>query len=151
MGYTFTFTDDVTLVVLDEAPADLCFVSSAFEALSENKINIDMISQSPPKGTSSRLAFTLSDNDLGKTLETVAKLREVFLQIKISVSSGNTKLLISGNDMKNSYGVAAKAFKAVAATHADVRMVTTSEIDISLLITNPDVELIKLKLSQALK
>ena len=53
--------------------------------------------------------------------------------------------------MKNSYGVAAKAFKAVAATHADVRMVTTSEIDISLLITNPDVELIKLKLSQALK
>ena len=66
MGYTFTFTDDVTLVVLDEAPADLCFVLSAFEALSENKINIDMISQSPPKGTSFRLAFTLSGQRFGK-------------------------------------------------------------------------------------
>ena len=138
MGYNFTFTEDITLVVLDEAPADLCFVASAFEALSVGKINIDMISQSPPKGSSSGLAFTLSDSDLGAALETIAKLREIFPKIKISVSSGNTKLLISGDDMKNNYGIAAEVFNAVAATHADVRMITTSEIDISLLITNPD-------------
>ncbi len=150
MGYNFTFTEDITLVVLDEAPADLCFVASAFEALSVGKINIDMISQSPPKGSSSGLAFTLSDSDLGAALETIAKLREIFPKIKISVSSGNTKLLISGDDMKNNYGIAAEVFNAVAATHADVRMITTSEIDISLLITNPDVELIKSKLSMAL-
>ena len=109
-----------------------------------------MISQSPPKGSSSGLAFTLSDSDLGAALETIAKLREIFPKIKISVSSGNTKLLISGDDMKNNYGIAAEVFNAVAATHADVRMITTSEIDISLLITNPDVELIKSKLSMAL-
>ena len=150
MGYNFTFTEDITLVVLDEAPADLCFVASAFEALSVGKINIDMISQSPPKGSSSGLAFTLSDSDLGAALETIAKLREIFPKIKISVSSGNTKLLISGDDMKNNYGIAAEVFNAVAATHADVRMITTAEIDISLLITNPDVELIKSKLSMAL-
>ena len=150
MGYNFTFTEDITLVVLDEAPADLCFVASAFEALSVGKINSDMISQSPPKGSSSGLAFTLSDSDLGAALETIAKLREIFPKIKISVSSGNTKLLISGDDMKNNYGIAAEVFNAVAATHADVRMITTSEIDISLLITNPDVELIKSKLSMAL-
>ena len=150
MGYNFTFTEDITLVVLDEAPADLCFVASAFEALSVGKINIDMISQSPPKGSSSGLAFTLSDSDLGAALETIAKLREIFPKIKISVNSGNTKLLISGDDMKNNYGIAAEVFNAVAATHADVRMITTSEIDISLLITNPDVELIKSKLSMAL-
>lgn len=150
MGYNFTFTEDITLVELDEAPADLCFVASAFEALSVGKINIDMISQSPPKGSSSGLAFTLSDSDLGAALETIAKLREIFPKIKISVSSGNTKLLISGDDMKNNYGIAAEVFNAVAATHADVRMITTSEIDISLLITNPDVELIKSKLSMAL-
>lgn len=150
MAYKITFTEDVTLVVLDEAPADLCFVASAFEALADNKINIDMISQSPPKGVCSRLAFTLSDNDLGKALETIAKLREVFPGIKISVSSGNTKLLISGDEMKNNYGVAAKAFKAVAATHADVRMITTSEIDISLLVTGLDLELIESSLNAAL-
>ena len=150
MGYNFTFTEDITLVVLDEAPADLCFVASAFEALSVGKINIDMISQSPPKGSSSGLAFTLSDSDLGAALAAIAKLREIFPKIKISVSSGNTKLLISGDDMKNNYGIAAEVFNAVAATHADVRMITTSEIDISLLITNPDVELIKSKLSMAL-
>ena len=150
MGYNFTFTEDITLVVLDEAPADLCFVASAFEALSVGKINIDMISQSPPKGSSSGLAFTLSDSDLGAALETIAKLREIFPKIKISVSSGNTKLLISGDDMKNNYGIAAEVFNAVAATHADVRMITTSEIDISLLITNPDVELIKSKLRMSL-
>ena len=150
MSYQISFTHDVTLVVLDEAPADLCFVASAFEALAENKINIDMISQSPPKGISSRLAFTLSDSDLGGALDTIGNLREIFPQIKISVSSGNTKLLISGEQMKNSYGVCGAVFRAAAAAGADVRMITTSEVDISMLIYGIDLKLIKDKIDEAI-
>lgn len=44
--------------------------------------------------------------------------------------------------MRNLYGVAAKAIAAVAATKTDVRLITTSEVDISLLIAEsslPDV------------
>ena len=52
--------------------------------------------------------------------------------------------------MKNNYGVAAAAFKAVAATHADVRMITTSEVDISMLVTGLDLELIEKSLNSAL-
>ncbi len=108
MGYNFTFTEDITLVVLDEAPADLCFVASAFEALSVGKINIDMISQSPPKGSSSVSHLpsqTAISERLSRPLQSFAKFSR---KIKISVSSGNTKLLISGDDMKNNYGIAAE-------------------------------------------
>lgn len=138
MSYEITVTENVTLVILNSAPSDLCFVSSAFEALAAENIIIDMISQSPPQGSTSGLAFTLSDQDLGKALTVVSKLREVFPQIKIAVSSGNSKLLISGENMKNNSGIAAQVFKTVAKLQADVRLITTSEIDISILMTQPD-------------
>ena len=37
--------------------------------------------------------------------------------------------------MRDQYGVAAKVFKAASSVGADIRLVTTSEVDISLLIT----------------
>ncbi len=150
MGYNFTFTEDITLVVLDEAPADLCFVASAFEALSVGKINIDMISNLRQKvhhRVSPLPSQTAISERLSRQLQSFAKFSR---KSKFRSAAGNTKLLISGDDMKNNYGIAAEVFNAVAATHADVRMITTSETDISLLITNPDVELIKSKLSMAL-
>ena len=138
MDYDISVSEGITLVVLDEAPSDLCFVSSVFEALASENINIDMISQSPPKGCSASLSFTLSDQNLGKALEVVYKIREAFPQTKISVSSGNTKLLISGSKMKDTYGVAAIVLKTAAKSNLDIRMITTSEVDISLLITQSD-------------
>lgn len=40
--------------------------------------------------------------------------------------------------MKNCPGVAANVFTAIAETNAEVRMITTSEVDISVLVYNHD-------------
>lgn len=150
LSYDITVSEECSLVVLDNAPTDLCFVASVFEAMAAADINIDMISQAPPKGAVSGLSFTLPDNDLGKTLEVIAQLREIYSQLKSAVSSGNCKVLVSSEEMREQPGIAARVFKAAAIAHADVRLITTSEIDISLLITQPQVEAVLDAIRQAL-
>ena len=42
--------------------------------------------------------------------------------------------------MRGTPGVSARVFKAVAGIDADVRMITTSEIEISMLVVKSDVD-----------
>jgi aspartokinase len=42
--------------------------------------------------------------------------------------------------MRGTPGVSARIFKAAASVNADVRMITTSEIEISLLVVKSDVD-----------
>lgn len=140
LNYTITVCEDVSLVVLKDVPSDLCFISSVFDTLAQKGVNVDMISQVPPQGSMTRLAFTISDNDLGATLDVISGLREDYADIKSAVSSANTKITVISEEMRQLPGVAAAIFKSVAAVHADVRLVTTSEIDLSLLISEPNIE-----------
>lgn len=150
IAYQVTVTQEVSLVLLNKAPSDLCFISSVFEALAAADINIDMISQSPPQGTASSLSFTIADSDLGKTIEIISQLREVYPQLRSAVSSGNYKVLVSSDQMRDMPGVAYMVFRAVASLHTDIRMITTSEVDISLLITQPDSETVVQAIQEAL-
>jgi len=135
-----TVTEDATLISLNDSPADIRLVATIFEMIRDAGIDVDMISQSPPNGQHSSLSFTVSGDDFGGILDIVAKLRSVNPDLKISVSGGNCKISIFGEAMKCKPGVAAKVFKAAAAVNADLRMICTSETDISLLIVKADVD-----------
>ncbi|HOO26259.1 MAG TPA: hypothetical protein PKW24_06565 [Clostridiales bacterium] len=136
----YSVTQDVTLISLNDSPADIKMIAKIFEMISGAGIDVDMISQTPPNGSLSSLSFTVSDKDFGKVLEIAASLRELNPEIKISVSSGNCKLSLFGESMKGKPGVAAKVFSAVSSVNADIRMITTSEVDISLLLAKVDLE-----------
>ena len=120
-----TATEDITLVVLQRAPAEMCFVSSIFTLLSEAGINVDMISQTPPQGMSTTLAFTVLDEDLSGTMDIIGRLREAYTDVKISVADDR---------MRTQPGFASGLFSALAERNADVRLVTTSETEISVLV-----------------
>lgn len=135
-----TMIENVTLISINDSPADFKVVSQIFEMLSNAGIDVDMISQNPPQGKISNLSFTVNDEDLGKVFETASKLRELHPQLKLAISSGNTKISVFGNGMKNCPGVAAKVFSAIASTDVEVRMITTSEVDISVLVYSHDGE-----------
>ena len=70
-----------------------------------------------------------------------AKLRELNPELKLNVSSGNCKISIFGEEMRGTPGVAAKVFSAVSKVKADIRMITTSEVDISLLVVKADADM----------
>ena len=60
--------------------------------------------------------------------------------MKSIVSSGNRKISIDDDNMVNCPGVAAKVFKAIAKSKAEIRLITTSESQISVLVTMADFE-----------
>lgn len=135
-----TVCEDVTLISLNDTPADIGLISKIFKMIAESEIDVDMISQFPPNGAHSGLSFTVSDGDFAKILAITAKLRDLNTGMKFNVSSGNCKISVFDLQMKGTPGVAAKVFEAAASVNSDIRMITTSETDISLLVVKADLE-----------
>ncbi len=133
-------TEDVTLFSLCDAPADIGHMAEVFKMIADAGIDVDMISQLPFSGAGSGFSFTVSDKDFVSVLSIASELRTRSPKTKISVSSGNCKITVSGEAMRGTAGVSARIFKAAASVDADVRMITTSEIEISLLVVKSDVD-----------
>ncbi len=135
-----TVTEDITLITLQNCPADIRFISNVFEQIARQGINVDMISITPPQGAYTSLSFTINDELLGGILEYTSSLREQAGDVKAIVSSGNCKISILDDEMENEPGVAAAVFAAAATVNTDIRIITTSEVQISLLVTKADVD-----------
>ncbi|MBR4859276.1 MAG: ACT domain-containing protein [Clostridia bacterium] len=133
-------TEDVTLFSLCDAPADIEHMAEVFKMIADAGIDVDMISQFPSSGSGSGFSFTVNDKDFVPVLSIASELRTRSPKTKISVSSGNCKITVSGEEMRGTPGVSARIFKATASVNADVRMITTSEIEISLLVVKSDVD-----------
>lgn len=132
-----TTTSDITLITLQNCPSELAFIAKVFQRIAAFDVDVDMISLAPSQGAYTSVSFTISDNDLVKILSFTSELRD---QTKISaiVSSGNSKISVYDPGMKNMPGVAAEVFDVSASANTDIRLITTSEIDISLLVTAAD-------------
>ena len=138
--YKISVIEDVTLISLHDSPANIEVIAAVFGKIAEAGIDVDMISQTPPNGQHSDLSFTVDGNDFGGILRIAAELREINPDLKISVSSGNCKISVMDDAMNGKPGYAAKVFAAAAAARSDIRMVTTSECDISLLVVKADLD-----------
>ena len=91
------------------------------QIFADTGVVVDMISQSAPHGTNIDFSFTASSSDLP-------------LVMKALISVGYSKLNLFGEDMVTSCGVAARALNALAMADIEVLLITTSDLDISLLV-----------------
>ncbi len=136
-GTVISTVDNITLVTLVGFPAQVDSLSRIFDSIAKYEINIDMISMAPTHGAFTGLSFTISDNDLMDVLAFTTQLKKE-TNVNMIVSSVNHKISIYDLAMKNTPGIAAKVFRAIANTKADLRLITTSEVEISLLVTESD-------------
>ncbi len=134
---TISTSNDITLVTLQKCPSDITFISDIFQKIASFDVIVDMISLAPTHGAFTSVSFTISDNDLGKILSFTSDLHDNS-NIKTIVSSGNCKISVYDQGMKDLPGVAADVFSAAAKANTDIRIITTSEVDISLLVTAAD-------------
>lgn len=132
--------EDVTLITFENAPADIHFIAKVFRAICAAQINVDMISQTPPRGDEASISFTIQDEDFSKLLQASNQFRQHDPNLKISVSNGNCKISVCGEFMRNEFGVAAKVFDAAACVGTDIRIITTSETVISMLVEKSSIE-----------
>lgn len=135
-----TVTEDVALVTFHRVDASLRFISRVFSDFSDAGINVDMISQTAPTGDFLSVSFTVPGADLVKALAITNKYRAASPEIQPLVSSGNCKLQLFGAEMPSTPGVAARAISAASGAEAHVLMITTSEVDISLLLADFNLE-----------
>ena len=140
-------TYNVALVTVDKLPNNTRLISDIFNTIAQKKINIDMISQAPPfRGTMS-LSFSLPADDLVTALSALNGFKKVVKDLQIEIDADNTKLQVYGEGMRNIPGVAARLFTTLADEGVEIKLVTTSEVDISYLIYEKDVD----KALQAIK
>lgn len=133
MSTKITVEEDITLVTLYNAPADMSFIATVFEEIAQRNIDINMIALSPLQGSKASVSFTVKDDDLMNLFGYTSKLKAK--GIKPVVSSGNSIINIFDEKMEDTPGVAGKIFRAIANSESDIRIVTTSQVQVSVLVT----------------
>lgn len=136
-----TTTEQVSLVTFEQSPAQIGFLSQLFTVLGQANVNVDMISQTAPKGGEVTICFTISDADVVKMLSACNSLRKEFPTAKPFIVSNNVKISLYGEDMPSYSGVAAGVFDKLAKKGVDVVLITTSEVDISILVSGENEEI----------
>ena len=112
-----------------------------FKLLSENLINVDIISQSFGEYTTKDIAFTVKMNDLPKTLEVLQANKEKLGVQEILHSENLSKVSIIGVGIANKPGVATEMFEALYENNINMHLITTSEIKISVLVDSSEADL----------
>jgi len=111
-----------------------------FSLLAKHKINVDIILQSVGKNKVKTISFTVPQDSAEETREVLNNAKEQLGYEAVSVNTEVAKVSIVGAGMASNSGVAAKMFEALAMAGINIRMISTSEIKISVLINEEDSE-----------
>ena len=110
-----------------------------FNLLAKNNINVDIIIQSIGREERKDISFTVSKTDLMDTMELLKKNMDSITAQDVTSEEGVAKISIVGAGMTGNPGVAAKMFEALSSANVNIKMIATSEIRITVLIDEADV------------
>lgn len=130
-----TTADDVALITIRNETSNPGLIGKIFSEFSGEQIVIDMISQTVPQGSTMDVSFTTDSAQVVKVLAVISRIRDQYKQLKIMVSTGNCKIQLYGEEMREMTGVAAGAITSLLGEGIDIVMITTSEIDISFIVS----------------
>lgn len=137
---SISVTYNVAVITIDNLPYSSRLISDIFNTIAGKKINIDMINQTPPlKGVIS-ISFSIPSADLINAITALNKFKKSIPKLSIQVDADNTKVSVFGYHMKDVPGVAARLFTLLSNNDIEIKMITTSEVDISCLIFDKDAD-----------
>lgn len=110
-----------------------------FNLLARHRINVDIIIQSVGRDDRKDISFTVAKTDLQEAMTVLNDNREALTAQMVECEEGVAKISIIGAGMTMNPGVAAKMFEALYSANINIRMIATSEIRITVLIDENDV------------
>ena len=125
---------DEVLITLRNVPAKTEYIHKIFELLSAGGLCIDMVCQSMPLSELTDLSFTVGSEGVLRLLETVTAIKRELPAVKTDVNTRNTKLSFSGSGMQTERGVVSAVLAMLVRLGADIRLISTSETVISVLV-----------------
>ena len=93
-------------------------------------IVVDMICQSAPRGEAVDFSFTTSYANFAAVMKALPEAAKVHPPL---ISGGYSKINLFGEEMVTSCGVASRALSALAGENIEIALITTSDLDISLI------------------
>lgn len=110
-----------------------------FNILAKKNINVDIILQSIGRDGSKDIVFTVSETNADEAIEVIEKSYNATYQ-SLNLTKEVAKVSIVGAGMMSNPGVAAKMFEALSDVGVNIRMISTSEISVTVIIAEKDTE-----------
>jgi aspartate kinase len=130
----------MTLISVADRPG---IAAAIFGPLSEAGVNVDMIVQNISEDGRTDMTFSCPTDQVLRAEKAVkaAQERGDIRYADLDVDAGVAKVSVVGIGMRSHAGVAADMFKALAGEGINIKVITTSEIKISVLIDRKYMEL----------
>jgi len=116
--------------------------ATILQALADAQINIDMIVQNVSAAATSLtdISFTLPRADGQTAMTALARLKDDVGFERLQYDDSVGKVSIVGAGMRSSPGITAKFFRALADSGVNIEMISTSEIRISVVVSDNQVD-----------
>lgn len=128
----------VSIVGIEDVPG---MAYRIFSLLGREKVSVDIILQSIGRGKTKDISFVVAKADLPVTLDVLGKNSDALSYDHISHVTNIAKLSIVGAGMASNPGVAAAMFEALYDSGVNIHMISSSEMKLSVLVDEADVEL----------
>jgi len=111
-----------------------------FNMLSKNGINVDIILQSFGNVDDAKdISFTVSRKDLDDAVQLLKENQQLLRFKELETDDKIGKVSIVGAGLLSNHGMAAKMFEALYNAGINIQMINTSEIKLSVLVHEDDV------------
>lgn len=128
------YESDIIRLTIGYDSYETASLAEVFSVLAENQINVDIIVQAVIDGVKPTISFTIEKDAFAESLRVLesSKLSLGFSFADFEV--GLAKVSIVGSGMASNPGVAARMFARLGREHISVKMVSTSEIKVSVVV-----------------
>lgn len=121
----------IAVIGIDDHPGS---AFKLFNLMGKENINVDIILQSIGHDNTKDISFTVDLEDAGRAVEILKAHKESLKFKDLSQDNSVAKVSLVGAGMQSNAGVASKMFEAMYDAGINIKMISTSEIKISLLI-----------------
>ncbi|WP_274307639.1 aspartate kinase [Solibacillus daqui] len=128
------YESDIIRLTIGYDSYETASLAEVFHALAEHEINVDIIVQAVIDGIKPTISFTIAKEEFAESLRVLeaSKLSLGFSFADFEV--GLAKVSIVGSGMVSNPGVAARMFARLGKENIPVKMVSTSEIKVSVVV-----------------
>ena len=125
---------DVASIAVVGLPDEPGIAFKVFRLMSKAKINIDIILQSHSKNNTNDIIFTIERGDIAAVKSILEEYQPSLGFDHIDIDEHVAKVSIVGAGMISSHGIASLMFEALYDAKINIKMISTSEIKVSVLI-----------------
>ena len=130
-------TARISVIGLEDKPG---VAFKVFNRLAKSNINVDIVLQSVGREGTKDISFTVAQDDLKEALQVLEENKEALKIQEVTYNEHVAKVAIVGAGMMSNPGVASKMFEALYSYGININMISTSEIRITVLIDEKDVD-----------